>query len=143
MAGDLYLGALLEPEEPALVYLDLLQAMAFLVAWSALVITITIKMVNANRDLGEENARIGWQIEEHVKDHPNLETQMSKLESNTDTLLAEVEEAKTEVDKSRLEAGRLRKENIRLLQILSESGIPFEPEPLDSPVIITPGGECS
>ena len=49
-------------DEPTLIYLDLLQVMAFLVAWSALIITITVKMVNAKRDIELSATELEWRM---------------------------------------------------------------------------------
>ena len=130
----------LVPDEPTLIYLDLLQVMAFLVAWSALVITITIKMVNAKRDIELDSAKLEWRLalsreqleetrreyeehrreyEEHLRDHPDIEGAVDRLESST-------EELRQGVDGAHETVGRLQGENRLLRQKLSEAGITYE-----------------
>ena len=122
----------LRQQDSTLIYLDLLQVMAFLVAWSALVITVTVKMVNAKRDIEMDAAKLDWTLtlhnerqrenerkyEEHLRDHPDIEGKVASLEIRTKDMLGEVDEAK-EV------ARQLRGENQLLRQKLSEAGIPY------------------
>lgn len=139
---------LLRPDEPTLVYLDLLQAMAFLVAWSALLITIAAKLVSAKGTLDLKNARSEWAMKlameriddekkaiedqrrrfsEHLREHPDIEGQLARAEARSEGLMAKVESAQAEVYEAKAELAQLAGENKRLRTALTRAGIPYEP----------------
>ena len=68
---------------PTLIQLDLLQAMAFLVAWSALIITITAKAVSANKDFELKIAKVGWAAENNRSTGETLGAEQQQLRSGT------------------------------------------------------------
>ena len=110
-------------DHPTLIQLDLLQAMAFLVAWSALLMSITIKVVNKSRDIDLDVSRLRWDINldnsryaDHIRDHPDIENKVKTLEADT----YRISEYVAELDEER---DNLIKENKRLHQKLEDMGI--------------------
>ena len=111
------------PDNPTLIQLDLLQAMAFLVAWSALLIAITIKIVNKGRDIDLNVSRLYWDSDlrnsryaDHIRDHPDIENKVKMLEADTDRISEHIAELSEEKD-------NLIKENKHLRQKLEDVGI--------------------
>ena len=99
-----------------LVQLDLLQVLAFLVAWSALVITITLKVVNAKRDIEFNVAKAGWK---HETDLVETRRQVAEHEKVDDEIFSRMDAIE---DKAK-ELSALNNENKRLRQMLVEAGI--------------------
>ena len=120
----------LVPDEPTLIYLDLLQVMAFLVAWSALIITITVKMVNAKRDIELSAAELEWRMGVVRERSDKFDADVGKLRADVGSSIAAAEESiddfLTATSKADGLNERLRGENRLLRQKLSEAGITYE-----------------
>ena len=120
---------------PTLIQLDLLQALAFLVAWTLFMWTITVRVINKVRDLELESlrgikdleldhlremkdlelesARTEWDLTRHLEDHPATDEQVSDMASRLNSL---EEGAVAEIKQLRRENEELRQENERLIQ---------------------------
>ena len=81
-------GSLLETPETSstLIKIGLLEAVAFLAAWSLLLITLTTKIVNKGRDLeyetGESNRKLDdmkADMRRHEKGHPDIESEVERV----------------------------------------------------------------
>ena len=131
--ADLYLV----PESPTLLYIDFLQALAFLVAWSVFVITVTVRIVNKGRDLEMgfresqfDNERVAWEtnallkeadrlsekVKDHIKNHPVEDAQNRAMLKSAEEVMEGLAER---VDR----LGQVEEENERLRRRLHEAGL--------------------
>ena len=72
------------PDSPTLIRLDLLQALAFVVAWSILLYTITIAVVNKGRDLESATEKTSWEIdklEAEKRERTEFSQEMARVEA--------------------------------------------------------------
>ncbi len=67
--------------DPTLIQLDLLQAMAFLVAWSALVITITAKAVGTSKEFELKIAKASSDIETIKEKDQQFQSRVGRAEA--------------------------------------------------------------
>ena len=118
--------------DPTLIQLDLLQAMAFLVAWSALIITITAKTVSTSKEFESKIAKVGWDTENNQsmmdtlkEDHQRVKEDHQRIKEDHQRVLSRVGRAKAEL-LTRIDA--LTQENEQLRQQLGM------PEPADDHV---------
>ena len=108
---------LITPEyEPTLIQVDFIQFIAFLVAWSAFLLTVGSWIANWMVSLLRRTDRTSWEFTQHLATHPDIEQQIRGLE---DKVSGEVEPLLDEV-------GKLREENAKLRSVLAE-------QPLESP----------
>ena len=93
--------------DPTLIQLDFLQAMAFLVAWSALVITITAKAVTTSKDFESRIAETSSYVE-------NNRSRMETIEEKNQQFLSRVGRAEVvllpKIDALTQENEQLRKQ---------------------------------
>ena len=68
--------------DPTLIQLDLLQAMAFLVAWSALIITITAKTVSTSKEFESKIAKVGWDTENNQSMMETLKEDLQRVKED-------------------------------------------------------------
>ena len=108
------------PDSPTQIRLDLLQALAFLVAWSLLLLTITIRVVNKGRDIEAVVDRTSWRLDQLHELDAGREIERKGLLEDTDARLSTAEKRiEEEVQVVRQENDQLRQENKRLRQVLS------------------------
>ena len=110
-----------------LIRLDLLQAVAFLVALSALLITITRLVVNKARDNELLTHQASWKadtIEEllklHAQNHPNYTQDVQRLQTQFEELEGRLNESSTSFDGVIGQNELLVSENERLRKQLDE-----------------------
>ncbi len=107
---------------PTLIRLDLLHAIAFVVAWTTLLLTITVQVVNKARDLDYDIRENEWSLEQSVKTSNQLmrkgDQQISKLEKRWGKE-ASVIESKFDVLKTHVD--QLKKENKNLKRQLRDA----------------------
>ena len=121
---QIYSGSTLVTELPSStqIHIDLLQSFAFLLAWTIFVLTITVRVLGKAYDmqLGRlteahnqnlKQAELGWRMEQHLEGHPDVEGQVSSLETKVTQNLTT---AGAEIDRLREENGELRRENEKL-----------------------------
>lgn len=108
---------------PTQIKLDLLQASAFLVAWSGLLIAITAKVIDMFRNLDILTREAGWRMretnrrfKEHIEGHPDMEKQIEELQTWTDRIDEEYDNARAELSRVQTENERLMAENQQLRQ---------------------------
>ena len=101
------------PASPTHIKLDLLQALAFLVAWSLLLLTITIRVVNKARDLQADTDKARWEIDQLIEFSEGRETENKELLEKAAERIVLVEEKTEQV------ILKLRQENEQLRQELS------------------------
>ena len=116
-AWRVFSGTYLETGQasPTLIRLDLLHAIAFVVAWTALLLTITVQVVNKARDLDYDIRENEWSLEQSIKTSNQQmrkgDQQISKLGKKwgetASVLESELDVLKTYVD-------QLKKENKNL-----------------------------
>ena len=118
-------------DNSTLIHLDLLQAFAFLVALSALLITVTRWVVNKARDNELLAREASWEVQNiedlfqmHAQNHPDytddvrrLEEQVTELVGRFDGSEKSLENLTTENDRLVSENGRLRKQVDELTMI--------------------------
>ena len=87
--------------------LDLLQAAAFVLAWTAFLIAVTVRMVNVWRNLEFVLERVNSRFDSHLEDET---TKMRQVESKFDTLEERAEQIVAENQQLREENEGLRKQ---------------------------------
>ena len=91
-------GSLLETPDntPTLIKIDLLEAVAFLAAWSLLLITLTTKVVNKGRDLefgiSEMKADMGRDREGHLATKAEVEKMLAEVSCLAESVSQVMEE---------------------------------------------------
>ena len=106
-------GSLLETPDasPTLIKIGLLEAVAFLAAWSLLLITVTTKVVNTSRDLELTLHKSSMELRRHEENHPDVQSEVERIEVE----ISEMTERMMQVD---IETEKLVRENERLRRIL-------------------------
>lgn len=110
------LGALLETPDssPTLIKIGLLEAVAFLAAWSLLLITITTKVVNAGRDIesvADESNRKLDEMKADFKQHKEKQTAaIEELEAEVSQSADLMNQLKGETEEVAEENERLRRQ---------------------------------
>lgn len=99
-----------QPDTGTLIQVDLLQGLAFLVAWTAFVITLTVKVINVWNRYDLRLQRLRWRM-----DHESVD--MSALKQQTAELEAKVEGRQALYAQ---QVADLEEENERLRQRLNE-----------------------
>ena len=89
-------GSILEtPEDSStLVKIGLLEAIAFLVAWSFLLITITSKVVSKGKDLEFTVEKRDAAFQQHLEGHPDIQSDVERMMarvSEADAMLIQLE----------------------------------------------------
>ena len=95
-------GSILEtPEDSStLVKIGLLEAIAFLVAWSFLLITITSKVVSKGKDLEFTAEKTTAAFQQHLEDHPDIQSDVERMMarvSESDAMLIQLKEESEQV----------------------------------------------
>ena len=112
-------GSLLETPgaSPTLIKIDLLETVAFLAAWSLLLITITTKVVNKGRDLefaADESIRkldeLQADLSRHEESHPDIRGGVEGLEAKVSDVAEKVMQAEREAERVTEENEQLRKQ---------------------------------
>ena len=108
-------------DNSTLIHLDLLQAFAFLVALSALLITVTRWVVNKARDnelLAREASWEAKNIEDllqlHAQNHPDYTDDVRRLEEQVTELVGRFDGSEKSLENLTIENDRLVSENERL-----------------------------
>ena len=109
--------------EATLIRLDLLQAIAFLVALSALLITITRLVVNKARDTELLNREVSWkadaiesQIQQHAQNHPDYTEDVRRLELQMEEIMQRLGTSLEKIVSLMEENERLKSENEQIKQ---------------------------
>ena len=76
--------------DPTLIQLDLLHAMAFLVAWSALIIAITAKTVSMGKEFESKIAKTGWDLENNQSMIETLKEEAENIKEDTENIKAKL-----------------------------------------------------
>ena len=107
-------GSILEtPEDSStLVKIGLLQAIAFLVAWSFLLITITGKVVSKGKDLEFTVEKRNAAFQQHLEGHPDIQ-------SDVERMMARVSEADAMLIQLKGESEQVAEENEQLRKQLA------------------------
>ena len=101
-------GSLLETPDasPTLIKIDLLEAVAFLAAWSLLVITITTKVVNKSRDIefaADESVRklddMEVVMQRHEEGHPDIQSEIERIQAEVADMAEKVMQAERESER--------------------------------------------
>ena len=112
-------GSLLETPDasPTLIKIDLLEAVAFLAAWSLLLITLTTNVVNKGRDLEfatKDASRnlddIKADMTQVMEDLPGHKSEFEKIQAMVSDLDGEVMRVKRESERVAEENAQLRKQ---------------------------------
>ena len=112
-------GALLETPDasPTLIKIDLLEAAAFLAAWSLLLMTVTANVVNRSRDIESAVDETTRQVEEykavikrHEEGHPDIQGEVESLEAKASDLVEGMIQLKKENDRVTEENRQLRRQ---------------------------------
>ena len=119
---------LISKEETAtLVQMDLLQFFAFIVAWSAVLMTVSawitnwlIKEHSTIERMVWERERMAERYSQHVADHPDIESRMKELEDHTVLLQGQFDPLMEETENLRKENQSLRMLNERLVKLVAE-----------------------
>ena len=105
---------------PTYIRLDLLQALAFLVAWSLLLLTITIRVVNKARDLEATSDQTSWRLDQIRELDKGREVERKDFFEEVDERLSGVETGAVQVIQDlRQENEQLRQENEQFRQTMS------------------------
>ena len=91
---------------PTVIQLDFLQAAAFLVAWSVLLITVTAWILNKVRDNELRTIRTAWEFGKHLEEHPDIEGKVESLEKMLESIQVETSQLKSEIETNSAEDGR-------------------------------------
>ena len=113
----------LRPDDSTLIQLDLLQAMAFLAAWSALLITVTAKIVNKSRDIDLGIAQLSWKNDAHIAEDEHIKNQVGAVEGKLEILKAEAERGLKLNTELQSKADILTDKNERLRRKMEDAGI--------------------
>ena len=109
-------GSILEtPEDSStLVKIGLLEAVAFLVAWSFLLITITRKVVSKSKDLEFAAEKTNAAFRQHLEGHPDIQSDFERIQAE----VSDMDERRMHAER---ENERVTKENEQLRR-QSEAG---------------------
>ncbi len=115
-------GALLETPDasPTLIKIDLLEAVAFLAAWSLLLITLTTKVVNKGRDLEFDAYKVQADIRRHEESHPDIQDEVEKIQGEMSDLTDEVSDLAERAKSLKRENERITEENEQLHRQLDD-----------------------
>lgn len=91
---------------PTIIQLDLLQAAAFLVAWSVLLITVTTWILDRVRDNALRTARMEWEFSKHIEEHPDIEGKIESLEETIEFIQVKANQLDSEIERVITEDGR-------------------------------------
>ena len=96
-------GSILEtPEDSStLVKIGLLEAIAFLVAWSLLLTTITSKVVSKGKDLEFAAEKTNAVFRQHLEGHPDIQSDVERMEAMLIQLKGETEQVTEENEQLR------------------------------------------
>ena len=101
-------GTLLETPDtnPTLIKIGLLEAVAFLAAWSLLLITLTTKIVNRGKDLEfatDESIRklddMKAVMQRHEEGHPDIQSEVERMQAEVSAMAETVIEVKREAER--------------------------------------------
>ena len=117
-----------EPNDNAtFIHLDLLQAVAFLVALSALLITVTRWVVNKARDNELLSREASWKAQNiedllqlHAQNHPDYTDDVRRLEEQITELVDRFDGSEKALEKLTVENDRLVSENEHLRKQVDE-----------------------
>ena len=116
-------GSLLETPDtsPTLIKIGLLEAVAFLAAWSLLLITLTTKVVNKGRDLELAAHDVRTDIRHHLEAHPDVRSEVERIEAKVSDLVEETAELKREAKRVKEENKELRRQlAVRAREVLGK-----------------------
>ena len=105
-------GFLLETPDasPTLIKIDLLEAVAFLAAWSLLLITLTTKVVNKGRDLEFAAVELEADMRRHIEGHPDIESEAERMQAEASDLAERVTQVAGEAERVAEENEQLRRQ---------------------------------
>ena len=100
-----------------LIKIDLLEATAFLAAWSLLLVTLTAKVVNTSKDLefaADESIRkldeVEAGIRQHEEGHPDVQSEVERIEARVSDITQRMEEVTVEAERLAEENEQLRRQ---------------------------------
>ena len=106
-----YGGILETPEDSStLVKIGLLEAIAFLVAWSFLLITITSKVVSKGKDLEFASEKRSAAFRQHLEGHPDIQSDVEGLKAKVLEANAMLIQLKGETEQVAEENEQLRRQ---------------------------------
>ena len=95
----------------------MLEAVAFLAAWSLLLITLTTKVVNKGRDLEFTLRESNWKLDDmkavmrrHEENHPDVQSEVERIGAEVSDMAERVMQAEGEVEQLAEENERLRRQ---------------------------------
>ena len=103
-----------------LVKIGLLEAFAFLVAWSFLVITITIRIVNKGRDIEFATKEAQAEFKRHEENHPDFRAEVEELQALLSSTVDRISRIDERAEQLKKENDRLTKENDQLHRLLDD-----------------------
>ena len=116
-----------EEQTATLVQTDLLQFLAFIVAWSVLIMTISAWITNWLVGQHRQVDRLAWerqradqQLADHLTEHPDMERRTKELEGQASQLHEQIQPLLDEAEELRKDNDRLKELNQKLMKLVTK-----------------------